>query len=236
MHSNSQFRLGPPPELNSEKWASDYNEVKTVGSLHSTTRTAKQTDMGYFWADSGPVLWQNALRYISRSYVNDIGDSARMYALAEAALADAQIACWESKYFYSFWRPITAIRLGDPDGHRATQADPDWQPLINTPNFPEYPSGHAAISGAVSHALRLFFRSDELSFQITTTNPMALQKTRSFTRLSQAEDEVVNARVYVGIHYRNSDRTARAQGLRVANWVFKHYFRPVSEPEDDSKK
>jgi hypothetical protein len=236
MTSNSQFRLGPPPELSSEKWASDYNEVKTVGSLHSTTRTAKQTDIGYFWADSGPVLWQNALRYISRSYVNDIGDSARMYALAEAALADAQIACWESKYFYGFWRPITAIRLGDQDGNRATQADPDWQPLINTPNFPEYPSGHAAISGAVSHALRLFFRNDELSFQITTTNPMALQKTRSFTRLSQAEEEVVNARVYVGIHYRNSDRTARAQGLRVANWVFKHYFRPVSEPEDDSKK
>jgi hypothetical protein len=236
MNSNSQFRLGPPPELSSEKWASDYNEVKAVGSLHSTTRTAEQTDIGYFWADSGPVLWQNALRYISRGYVNDVGDSARMYALAEAALADAQIACWESKYFYNFWRPITAIRLGDQDGNPATQVDPDWQPLIDTPNFPEYPSGHAAISGAISHALRLFFRSDELSFQMTTTNPLALQKTRSFTRLSQAEEEVVNARVYVGIHYRHSDRTARAQGFRVANWVFKHYFRPVSEPEDDSTK
>lgn len=238
MHSNSQFRADPPPDLKSEKWADDYNEVKSVGALQSTTRTAEQTDIGYFWADSGPVLWQNALRYISGSYLNDISDSARMYALAEAALADAQIACWESKYFYDTWRPITAIRLGDQDGNALTGPDPNWQPLINTPNFPEYPSGHAAISGAVSHMLRLFFGSDVLSFQMTTTNSLAVQKTRTFTRLSQAEREVINARVYVGIHYRNSDTTARVQGRRVANWVFKHYFRPVDSPaeKDDSDK
>jgi hypothetical protein len=232
MHSDSQFRVEPPPELTSNEWVQDYKEVKSVGSLKSATRNAEQTDMGYFWADSGPVLWQNALRYISGKYLNDIGDSARMFALTEAALADAQIACWDSKYFYTFWRPITAIRLGAQDGNPATQVDPDWQPLINTPNFPEYPSGHAAISAAISHALRLFFRRDELSFQMTTTNPMALQKTRSFTRLSQAEQEVVDARVYVGIHYRNSDNTARAQGRRVSNWIFRHYFRPVERRAD----
>ena len=231
--SNSQFRLDPPPDLTSKEWARDYTEVKSVGSLFSTTRTAEQTDIGYFWADSGPVLWQNALRNISGNYLNDIGDSARMYALAEAALADAQIACWDSKYFYTFWRPITAIRLGDMDGNPDTEVDPEWQPLINTPNFPEYPSGHAAISGAISHVLRLFFHSDVLSFQMTTTNAMALQKTRTFTRLSQAEQEVVDARVYVGIHYRNSDTTARAQGRRVSNWVFKHYFRPLRRQSDD---
>jgi PAP2 superfamily len=229
MNSNSQFRVDPPPDLTSELWASDYNEVKAVGSLTSATRTPEQTEIGYFWADSGPVLWQNALRYISRNYLNDIGDSARMYALAEAALADTQIACWDSKYFYNFWRPITAIRLGDQDGNPETQVDPDWQPLINTPNFPEYPSGHVSTSGAVSHVLRRFFGSDELNFQMTTTNPNALQKTRTFTRFSQAEEEVVNARVYVGIHYRNSDLTARHQGLRVANWVFKNYFRPIDD-------
>jgi PAP2 superfamily len=230
MNINSQFRVDPPPDLTSDVWAEDYNEVKAVGSLTSTTRTAEQTEIGYFWADSGPVLWQNALRYISRNDLNDIGDSARMYALAEAALADAQIACWDSKYFYNFWRPITAIRLGDQDGNSATEVDPNWQPLINTPNFPEYPSGHASTSGAISHVLGLFFGSDVLTFQMTTTNPRALQKTRTFTRLSQAEDEVIDARVYVGIHYRTSDRTARAQGLRVANWVFKNYFRPIGDP------
>jgi hypothetical protein len=233
MHSGSQFRVDPPPDLTSQLWADDYNETKTVGSLTSTTRTAEQTDIGYFWADSGPLLWQNALRYISGTYLHDTGDSARMFALAEAALADAQIACWDSKYFYNFWRPITAIRLGNQDGNPATVVDPGWQPLINTPNFPEYPSGHADVSGAVSHMLQLFFGSDELTFQMTTTNALAPQKTRTFTRFSQAEQEVINARVYVGIHYRNSDTTARAQGRRVSNWVFKHYFRPVSEPVDD---
>ena len=229
MKNNSQFRVDPPPDLASEEWASEYEEVKTVGSLTSTTRTPEQTDIGYFWADSGPLLWQNALRYISRNYLSDIGDSARMYALADAALADAQIACWESKYFYNFWRPITAIRLGDQDDNPATEVDSEWEPLINTPNFPEYPSGHATVSGAVSHALRLFFGTDELNFQMTTTNPNAVQKTRSFTRFSQAEDGVVNARVYVGIHYRGTDRVSRTQGLRVANWIFKNYFRPIGD-------
>jgi PAP2 superfamily len=229
MKSNTQFRADPPPPLTSNRWAEDYNEIKAVGSLTSTTRTTEQTEIGYFWADSGPVLWQNALRYISRNYLKYVGDSARMYALAEASLADAQIACWESKYFYNFWRPITAIGLGDQDGNAQTDVDVTWQPLINTPNFPEYPSGHASTSGAISYVLRLFFGSDVLNFQMTTTNPNAAQKTRSFTRFSQAEDEVVNARVYVGIHYRNTDRVSQIQGLRVATWVFKNYFRPVHD-------
>jgi hypothetical protein len=236
LHSGSQFRVDPPPDLTSQLWADDYNETKTVGSLTSTTRTAEQTEIGYFWADSGPLLWQNALRYIAGTYLHNTGDSARMFALAEAALADAQIACWDSKYFYNFWRPITAIRLGDEDGNPATVVNPGWQPLINTPNFPEYPSGHADVSGAVSHVLRLFFGTDELTFQMTSTNALAPQKTRTFTRFSQAEQEVINARVYVGIHYRNSDTTARAQGVRVANWVFKHALRPVDGPGDDSEE
>lgn len=230
MTSNSQFRVDPPPDLTSDTWAEDYNEVQSVGSLNSTTRTPEQTEIGYFWADSGPILWQNALRFISGNYLNDIGDSARMFALADTALADAQIACWDSKYFYNFWRPITAIRLGDQDANAETAGDPNWQPLINTPNFPEYPSGHASISGAVSRMLTLFFGTDELNFQMTTTNANAPQKTRFFTRFSQAEEEVIDARVYVGIHYRNSDRAARTQGLRVANWVFKNYLRPNGDP------
>ncbi len=229
MKSNSQLRVDPPPSLTSDLWADNYNEVMAIGSLISTTRTAEQTEIGYFWADSGPVLWQNALRYISLNYLDDIGDSARMFALAETSMADAQIACWDSKYFYNSWRPITAIRLGDQDGNPETAVDPNWQPLINTPNFPEYPSGHASISGAISHVLRLFFHANELNFQMTTTNANAPQKTRTFTRFSQAEDEVVDARVYVGIHYRHSDLAARTQGLRVANWVFKNYFRPICD-------
>src|SRR5258708_7749145 len=215
MMSNSQFRVDPPPDLTSDVWTADYNEVMTVGSLTSTTRTPEQTDIGYFWADSGPVLWQNALRYISRNYLNDIADSAPIYALAEASLADTQIACWDTKYFYQFWRPVTAIRAGG--GNAALVADPTWQPLINTPNFPEYTSGHASTSGAISHVLGLFFRTDELNFQMTTTNPNASEKTRTFARFSQAEEEVINARVYVCIHYLNSDTTALVNGLLDAN-------------------
>ena len=233
--SDSQFRVAPPPDLDSDLWADNYNEVKSIGSLNSTTRTAEQTDIGYFWADSGPLLWQNALRYISHNYLDSVSDSARMFVLADTALADAQIAVWDSKYFYNFWRPITAIPLGDQDGNPATAADPDWQPLINTPNFPEYPSGHCGISGAVSHILRLLFGTDELNFQMTTTNAKALQKTRTFTRFSQAEDEVIDARVLVGIHYRHSDRVARNQGVQVANWVFKHYFRRIDDLRDESE-
>ena len=155
--------------------------------------------------------------------------------LRRTALADAQIACWESKYFYNFWRPITAIRLGDQDGNEGTKVGPDWQPLVNTPNFPEYPSGHASTSGAVTHMLRLFFGSDVLNFQMTTTNPNAAQKTRFFTRFSQAENEVIDARVYVGIHYRNTDCVSRAQGQRVANWVFRNYLRPTDETRVSSQ-
>src|SRR5260370_29494211 len=228
MNSNSQFRVDPPPDLTSDVWMADYNEVMAVGSLTSTTRTPEQTDIGYFWADSGPVLWQNALRYISRNYLNDIGDSARMYALAEASLAATQIDCWDTKYSYNFWRPVTAIRAGG--GNPALVADPAWQPLINTPNFPASTSPHPSPPGPVSHVLRLFFGTDELNFQMTTTNTNAVHKTRTVTRFSHAEDEFVNSRVYVGIHYRNSDTTARAQGLRVANWVFKNYFRPIGDP------
>jgi len=230
MKSDSQFRVDPPPALTSATWAEDYNETMTLGAFNSTVRTSEQTDIGYFWADSGPLLWQNSLRYISTTYLDNVGDSARMFALAETALADAQIACWDSKYFYNFWRPITAISLGDQDGNPDTTANPNWQPLINTPNFPEYPSGHATISGATSHALALFFGTDQLAFQMTTTNPKAQQKTRTFARLSDAEQQVIDARVYVGIHYRNSDQVARALGLRVADWVFKNYFRPVGDP------
>ncbi len=130
----------------------------------------------------------------------------------------------------TFWRPVTAIPDGDLDGNPETVADSLWRPLINTPNFPEYPPGHADISGATSHMLALFFATDEVTFQIASTNPNAQQKTRTFTRFSDAESEVIDARVYVGIHYRNSDRVTRAQGLRVANWVFKNYFRPIGDP------
>src|SRR5215472_3649243 len=142
-------------------------------SLTSTVRTPEQTEIGYFWGDRGPLLWQNVLRYIVRNYLYYIGDAARMCALADAALADAQIACWESKYFYNFWRPITAIRLGDQDDNPSTEVDPDWQPLINTPNFPEYPSSSSPFWPSVSRFGQ--HRTSRIRLQINkTASPSAM--------------------------------------------------------------
>jgi len=143
--------------------------------------------------------------------------------------ADAQIACWDTKYTYVFWRPITAIQEGNNDGNPRTIGDPTWQPFINTPNFPEYTSGHATHSRAVAKMLTLFFGTDRVHFFVTSANANLREeeKTRTFTRFSDASDEVVDARVYSGIHFRTSDIRGQKQGKRVARWAFKHFLRPV---------
>jgi hypothetical protein len=227
MTSTSQFRANPPPKLTSDRYTQDYNEVKAVGALVSSVRTAEQTDMGYFWAENAPVMWNLAVQGIVNAYITDLGDSARLFALVNLAGADAEIACWETKYVYVFWRPITAIREGDNDGNPGTAGDPTWQPLITTPNFPEYTSGHATYSGAVAKMLAPFFGTDKLSFSVTSANVLALQKTRTFSRFSDAAKEVVDARVYTGIHFRTSDEVGWRRGKQVARWTFKHFLRPI---------
>ena len=227
LKSPSQFRAGPPPKLSSKRYARDYNEVKAVGALVSSVRTPAQTDIGYFWADNAPVMWNLAVQGTVNAYITNLGDSARLFALINLASADAQIACWETKYTYVFWRPITAIQEGDHDGNRRTRGDPTWQPLINTPNFPEYTSGHASHSSAVTRMLALFFGSDKVTFSVTSANALVIQKTRQFTRFSDAIEEVVDARVYSGIHFRTADTVGRKQGRKVANWVFRRLLRPT---------
>ena len=214
-----------PLELTSGDYTRDFNEVKSVGSRTSTTRTAAQTQLAYFWADSAPLMWQRALRDISSRYLTNIGDSARMFALVDLAMADAQIACWSTKYEFNFWRPITAITLADQDGNPHTQADPNWRPLINTPNFPEYTSGHTTSSSAAAETLENLFRTDRLEFTITSTNPLANPQAHTYSRLSDAIRDIVDARVYAGIHYRTSDLDGVKQGERIAKHVFKHYLR-----------
>jgi hypothetical protein len=229
MKRNSQFRAEGPPDLSSALYAEDYNEVKALGARFNSGRTPEQTEIGYFWADSGPALWQRAMRNIAGRYSDNIGDSARMFALVDLASADAQIACWETKYSYVFWRPVTAIQEGDNDGNPGTVGDPKWEPLINTPNFPEYTSGHAASSSAAAEALTQFFGTDRVTFSMTTANPLASHPTRVFGRFSTAVDEVIDARVFTGIHFRTADAHGRSQGVRVAHWVFKNYLRPLGE-------
>ena len=227
--SPSQFRPGPPPALTSERYTRAYDEVKALGSLLSSARSSEQTDLGYFWAGNYFVVWNHALREIANAQALDIDYTARLFALANLAMADAGIAAWDTKRHYVFWRRVTAIQEGDTDGNPHTTADPGWQPLINTPNYPEYVSGANCVTGAVTRMLALFFRTDEMTFSVTTTNLMAHEQTRTYTRFSDAARDVVNARVYEGIHFRFSDIEARTLGREVAGWAFKRFLRPVHE-------
>ncbi|HEY8548629.1 MAG TPA: vanadium-dependent haloperoxidase [Vicinamibacterales bacterium] len=153
---------------------------------------------------------------IADARLKRLGDSARLFALANLATADALISCW---------RPITAIREGDTDRNPDTAPDPAWQPLVNTPPYPDYPSGANVVSGAMTRVLQLFFGTDRLEFDVTTTATEPVQKTRTFTKLSDAAQEVVDARMYRGIHFRFADEAARRQGQQVANWVVGGFLR-----------
>ena len=234
LNSPSQFRAKDPPALTSGKYTHAYNEVKDLGSFASTARSPEQTELAYFWAANYMVLWNQVLRDLAGAHVQNLGDSARLFALVSMAMADAFITAWDTKRHYVFWRPVTAIQEGDNDGNPFTVGDPNWQPLINTPNYPEYTSGANNVTGAVTRMLKLFFRSDKMTFSATTTNPLALQQTRTYDRFSDAAHDVVNARIYEGIHYRFSDVVARRQGRQVAKWAFTHFLRPIGDQDNDA--
>jgi len=230
----SQFRAEPPPALTSREYARDYNEIKTLGVLDNSSRTAEQTDIGHFWNTNYGVLWNQALRDIATAHVDNIADSSRLFALAEMAIADALINCWNTKNFYVSWRPITAIQEGNNDNNPWTAGDPNWKPLITTPNYPDHSSGANSFTGAVTRMLALFFETDHLTFSVTTTNPgPTIVGTRTYNRFSDAAQDVVDARIYEGIHFRFADEVGRKQGRQVADWVFKNYLRPVHKHGDD---
>src|SRR5262245_55623794 len=227
LKSGDQWRAKAPPALTSHEYTRDYYEVKLMGARFNSARTPEQTDFAIFWAANYVVLWNRVVRELAASHVHNIGDSARLFALVTLSMADAIITAWDSKVAYNFWRPLTAIRLGNADTNPLTVGDPDWQPLINTPNYPDYTSGANCVTGAATRALALFFGTDRIAFTVTTTNAMAMQPTRNYSRFSDAADDVVTARVYEGIHFRFADAEARRQGRNVARWAFDHFLKPV---------
>jgi hypothetical protein len=235
LKSPDQFRAAPPFALRSGSYRREYDEVKFLGARLSTVRTAEQTDLGYFYAGNFLRIWWEALRAIADQNLHDVGDSARFFALAGLAGADAVITAWDSKYHYNFWRPMTAIREGDNDSNPKTIGDPAWEPLINTPPYPDHTSGANNVTNAYLHTARLFFRTDELTFVASTTHPLAIQKVRQYERLSDMAEDVVNVRVYQGIHFRRADELARKQGQRVAKWTFTHFLRPIHDDCDDGE-
>jgi hypothetical protein len=223
----ARFRAPPHPEVTSDLYTTDYNEVKALGALVNSTRTPEQTDIGYFWTDNFSVQWNRAIRAIVLKSVPQIGDRARLLALANLAAADALITAWDSKRYFNFWRPQTAIQEGEMDGNPNTAGDLAWQSLITNPSYPDYTSGANNITGAMTHSLALFFGTENMSFTVTSNAPLAVKKSRTFSSFKNAAAQVVSARVYLGIHFRFADTEARTQGRRVAEWVHDHYLLPV---------
>jgi hypothetical protein len=232
LKSPAQFAANPPPSLTSWLYTRDYNEVKDFGSLMNSKRTPEQTDLAYFWSGNYLVVWNGVLRTIAGAQKLNIGKSARLFALANMAMADAGITAWDTKLHYVFWRPITAIQNADNDGNLNTDSDPTWQPLIVNPPYPEYSSGANNVTGAITRILRSFFGTNEMTFSVITTASQAVQQIRTYSRFTDAADDVVVARLYEGIHFGFSDFAARTQGESVAQWVFKHFLRPVQDNDD----
>lgn len=223
MPSSDAFRPAGPPALDSALYAAEYDEVKEMGSLGSTLRTAEQTDFCRFWQLSTPTfLWTRVALDLLADVDSSLSDNAHLLATMSLATADAIIACWDAKYFYEFWRPVTAIRLGDTDGNADTTLDPTWTPLLVTPPFPEYTSGHSTASSAAASVLADYF-GDATSFTVKShTN---LSWTRSFSSFSAAVAEVADARVFAGIHFRTACVVGTAAGADVAAYVLENMIR-----------
>ena len=233
---SAQFRAPPPPRLKSGQYAKDYNEVKALGALVNSTRTPEQTDIAHFYADNAFLYWNRAFQSLANTHLDNMGDSARLFALVNMAMADAAITSWDSKRFFNYWRPITAIQEGDNDGNSRTAGDPTWLPLIPNPPYPDYTSGANNLSGSATRMLAHFFGTDEVTFSITSNTPQAIQKTRTYSRFSDAAADVVDARVYLGIHFRFADTVARRQGRRVSDWAFRHVLRPLEDCDKNRDK
>jgi hypothetical protein len=223
IRSPSQFRTAGPAAMTSDQYTADYNEAKNMGSSTTSSRTADQTLYAKFWqAGNPPDYWDPVVTSLAAQRHFTMSQTARLLALVNLGMADAIIGCWDAKYTYSTWRPITAIQLGDTDGNDATIPDSGWTPLIVTPAFPEYPSAHSCVSGAAGRILSQAF-GEETSFNVVSNAMLGV--TRKFTTFSAALEEVENARVFGGIHFRTACVDGTALGIAVGDYVIAHALR-----------
>jgi hypothetical protein len=230
MQSSSQFRTAGPQALASAAWAQDFNEVKALGRADSAVRTPEQTYIARWWQSTVVASWNAVARDLIGRDGLDLVDSARLFAMQNLAAADAAINCWNDKYYWDFWRPWNAIPRALEDDNPATEPDPTWTALITAP-YPEHPSGHLCLDGAQLRVLRMFFPDViEGGFQITSTSTFLLPgdpRTRTFSSFSQALAEIIEARIWAGLHYRTADVQAEQLGRGVADYMAENYFRPV---------
>ena len=227
MKDIDQFRMAnPAPHLTSGAYTKAYNEVKNKGASDLTghTRTADETATARFFSDAPGNYWNRLLRDLVTTHSLDLGDSARMFALVSMATADAIIACWDTKIFYNVWRPITAIREGENDGNPDTAGDPTWTSFFNAPNYPDYTSGANNVAAATATVLKHLF-GEPVEFTLFSNAAGAVART--YTRFEDVCRDVVDARIFMGIHFRFADTTALRQGRQVANWTVSHFLRPI---------
>jgi uncharacterized protein (TIGR03118 family) len=232
LDSGSQFRPPPPPELTSADYTAAFNEVKDLGRVDSTVRTAQQTEVARFWeAKAGtPQIagyWNEIAEDAATSQGNTLDQNARLFAALNVALADETIAFFDAKYTYNRWRPVTAIQLADQDGNPDTIADPNWLPLLNTANHPSWVSAHGGISGAAAATLANFFGTDEVGFSLTSEDLRGV--THSFTSFSSAAAEAENSVVWNGGHFRFDVTAGDTQGREVAKFVVNDFFKPLPD-------
>jgi hypothetical protein len=213
MTSGSQFRPAAPPALDSETWTRDVNEIRELGARNSTKRMAEQTTIGQFWFLTGARTYNPIIHQVAKSKDMDVVDCARLFALVSLAGADAYTAVFDAKFTYNLWRPVTAIRNADQTGNKATPREASWLPLGDTPMHPEYPCAHCIVSASVSAVLQGVV--GETAGEITLTSPTAPGVTRRWTRLQDYSDEVSNARIYAGFHYRFSTEVGKDMGKKI---------------------
>jgi hypothetical protein len=226
MTKPSQFRPAPPVALESEEWARDYNELKDYGGKTSAKRTAQQTETARFWLMTGPQAYHPFARALVAAKQMSVADSARFMALVAVGLNEALIAVFDAKYHYDFWRPITAIRNGDNDGNPATEREATWQPIDNTPAHPEYPCAHCILSSTVAGVVQAALGDVDIS-GVAMTSPTAPGVTHRWTSLAGFRDEVSNARIWAGFHYRFSTRVGQDMGSQIGRYVVEQVMQPA---------
>jgi hypothetical protein len=226
IESPAQFRPGPPPSIHSGRFARDYNEVKSVGSAQSTTRPVDRTNVARFYAVVlGIDCYNPAARQVSAAQGKSLSENARIFALLAMAVSDALIASTEAKFYYNYWRPVTAIRAGNTDGNRKTQPDANFLPLVTTPPFPSYPSNHGTIAGAARAVLEDVF--GKRGHAIVLSSPKIPDVVLNYTVWKQIADDISDARIYGGIHYRFDQEAGTRLGRRIGEDILRHALRPV---------
>ncbi len=229
LRDGAQFQPPPPPRLHTHRYASDVNLLQRIGGLDSTARTVEQTEIARFWA-YGPGTatpaghWNQIAQSVARSEGTSLAGNARLFALLNIAMADAAIVSWDCKYLYNFWRPITAIQLADTDGNPLTHTDSAWQPLLPTPPFPEYTSGHSTFSGAAAAVLARFHGRDRLGFSVGSDDLPGVA--RFYDSFSDAALESGASRIYGGIHFPSANQHGLLSGARTGIYVTRHFLRP----------